>query len=110
MAVREGQMDAEWLVFARPKRKQRKQRSDKGSSKKWAPDGLFDRVPEGVNVNDLDEFESPAADDLGRIFQDADGARSPSAGCAEQRREADTRMDSPSGSPDRSVLHARHRQ
>ncbi len=24
------------------------------------------RVPEGVNVNDLDEFESPAADDLGQ--------------------------------------------
>ena len=52
-------MDAGWLE--RPKRKRRR---DKGSSKKWAPDGLWDRVPEYANVNDSDEGlgENPPVD------------------------------------------------
>jgi hypothetical protein len=37
------------------------------------------------------------------LAADDDGARSSRAGCAEQRREVDTRMDSPSRSPDRSM-------
>jgi hypothetical protein len=81
--------DAEW--FEGPKRKQRKRRSDAGSSKKWAPNALFERVPEYVDVNDLD----------GGFGENH--ARSASAGCADQRREADTRMDSPARSPDQSM-------
>jgi len=89
--------------FARPKRKERKserkQRSDKGSKRK-ATDARFDGMPQYVEMEDVDDLDGvfsaePAADD--------DGARSSSAGCAEQRREADTRMESPSRSPDRSM-------
>ena len=43
----ESQMDAEWLSGTRRKRKQRR---DAGSSKKWAPDSLFNMMPEYVNV------------------------------------------------------------
>ena len=84
----------EW--FARPKRKQR---SDKGTSKRKATAARrFDGMPQYVDMEDVDDLDGgfsaePAADD--------DGARSSSAGCAEQRREADTRMESPSRSPDR---------
>ena len=86
----------EW--FARPKRKQR---SDKGTSKRKATAARrFDGMPQYVDMEDVDDLDGgfsaePAADD--------DGARSSSAGCAEQRREADTRMESPSRSPDRSM-------
>ena len=82
----------EW--FARPKRKQR---SDKGTSKRKATAARrFDGMPQYVDMEDVDDLDGgfsaePAADD--------DGARSSSAGCADQRPEADTRMDS----PDRSM-------
>ena len=101
MAVtEESQMDA-WFARDRPKRKQRKQRSDKGTSKRKATAARrFDGMPQYVDMEDVDDLDGgfsaePAADD--------DGARSSSAGCAEQRREADTRMESPSRSSDRSM-------
>ena len=90
-------MDAEWFAGARPKRKQR---SDKGSLKRKATDGRFDVMPQYVDMGDLDDVGgNPAVDDPNRNFQDIDGACSSSAGCADQRPEADTRMDS----PDRSM-------
>ena len=90
-------MDAEWFAGARPKRKQR---SDKGSLKRKATDGRFDEMPQYVVMGDLDYVGgNPAVDDPNRNFQDVHGACSSSAGCADQRLEADTRMDS----PDRSM-------
>ena len=92
------QMESGWIDewFAHPKRKQRKERSDKGSSRRKTADGLFDGMPQYVDMNDLDDLGgNPAVDDLNRNFQDADGARSSSAGCADQRPETDTRVDSP---------------
>ena len=55
MAVtEESQMDA-WFARDRPKRKQRKQSSDKGSSRRRATDGRFDGMPQYVEINDLDD-------------------------------------------------------
>jgi hypothetical protein len=46
--------------FARPKRKERKserkQRSDKGSSKRKATDARFDGMPEYVDMKDVDDL------------------------------------------------------
>ena len=100
MAVtEESQMDA-WFARDRPKRKQRKQRSDKGSSRRRATDGRFDGMPQYVEINDLDDLDGGFSDDPAA---DDDGARSSGAGCTDQTREADAHMGSPSRSPDRSM-------